>query len=492
MPTARELLEQADALMRRNRTAAADDIPVLTEAVSPTPALRVPLRPSPESAPVTMADDATADAAPEVIPTLTEKVPPGAPGRDGAVLAEGEPSDWLDFDAGEPSITGQAPDSVMSVPEVVTADDLREASDADVDAGAPVIAEEIELAPAADADFEAEMGGASAAAGRDDVPGLQPAGTDVTAEGREDAVPSDAGTADAAAPPVEAARDEPVRARAAWLETELPPEIEALPALAAEAELVFDSPSSVSWNVEAVLAGSAPEAAAQLPSVAASDAIPPGRDEPDADELAPDEPTTAFAAPPATEADEPVLIAAPAAIPDGPVLSPAAARDEVSLVPSPAEAFAAVPQPSFAVDAGGEDEDPRQLDEPRGDALDEDTAIPPTAVAWESPFATLPAAPEAPAVAPPPAVAAPVVTAAADDARWAAMAEEIRMQVLQRIDLFTDAGLRDQLGERLQPIVDRASADLVRTINQHVGELLRAYVAEAIEREIERWRTSQQ
>ena len=33
MPTARELLEQADALMRRNRASADDDIPVLTDAV---------------------------------------------------------------------------------------------------------------------------------------------------------------------------------------------------------------------------------------------------------------------------------------------------------------------------------------------------------------------------------------------------------------------------------------------------------------------------
>jgi hypothetical protein len=77
---------------------------------------------------------------------------------------------------------------------------------------------------------------------------------------------------------------------------------------------------------------------------------------------------------------------------------------------------------------------------------------------------------------------------AADQARWDVVAEEIRMQVLQRIDLFTDTGLREQLGRRLQPIVDRASADLVSTINQHVGELLRAYVAEALEREIENWR----
>jgi hypothetical protein len=75
-----------------------------------------------------------------------------------------------------------------------------------------------------------------------------------------------------------------------------------------------------------------------------------------------------------------------------------------------------------------------------------------------------------------------------DSARWNALAEDIRMQVLQRIDIFTDTGLKDQLNQRLQPIVDRASADLVAAINQHVGQLLRAYVAEAIEREIEKWR----
>jgi hypothetical protein len=79
---------------------------------------------------------------------------------------------------------------------------------------------------------------------------------------------------------------------------------------------------------------------------------------------------------------------------------------------------------------------------------------------------------------------------AADAARWATLAEEIRMQVLQRIDIFTDTGLQEQLTLRLQPIVDRASADLVATINQHLGQLLRAYVAEAIEREIEKWRAS--
>jgi hypothetical protein len=91
---------------------------------------------------------------------------------------------------------------------------------------------------------------------------------------------------------------------------------------------------------------------------------------------------------------------------------------------------------------------------------------------------------------------APAVASHAEPARtpptgaeWDALAEEIRMQVLQRIDMFTDTGLRERLGARLKPIVDRASADLVDAINQHVGEILRAYVAEAIEREIDRWRS---
>jgi len=84
--------------------------------------------------------------------------------------------------------------------------------------------------------------------------------------------------------------------------------------------------------------------------------------------------------------------------------------------------------------------------------------------------------------------AAGAIRGADDAARWASLAEEVRMQVLQRIDIFTDTGLQEQLTARLQPIVDRASADLVATINQQVGQLLRAYVAEAIEREIDKWR----
>jgi len=84
----------------------------------------------------------------------------------------------------------------------------------------------------------------------------------------------------------------------------------------------------------------------------------------------------------------------------------------------------------------------------------------------------------------------PAVTAAAagEDEKWRTLADQISMQVLQRIDLFTDTGLKEQLAQHLQPIVARAGAELVTAINDHVGKLLRAYVAEAIEREIAQWR----
>jgi hypothetical protein len=98
-----------------------------------------------------------------------------------------------------------------------------------------------------------------------------------------------------------------------------------------------------------------------------------------------------------------------------------------------------------------------------------------------------------PAAAPPPAVvvddsAERAAKAAAEEERWRALAEQVSMQVLQRVDLFTDTGLKTQLAEHLQPIVERASAELVRAITEHVGGVLRTYVAEAIEREIALWR----
>ena len=96
-------------------------------------------------------------------------------------------------------------------------------------------------------------------------------------------------------------------------------------------------------------------------------------------------------------------------------------------------------------------------------------------------------APETPSESPLDLLAPPVALAP-ERPELDALAEEIRMQVLQRLDLFTDTGLREQLAARLAPIVDRASAQLIETINRELGELVRGYVAEAIEREIETWR----
>jgi hypothetical protein len=106
---------------------------------------------------------------------------------------------------------------------------------------------------------------------------------------------------------------------------------------------------------------------------------------------------------------------------------------------------------------------------------------------------TLKAEPEPPAaVAPAPIVvddaAERAAKAAAEEERWRALAEQVSMQVLQRVDLFTDTGLKTQLAQHLQPIVERASAELIGAITEHVGGVLRTYVAEAIEREIALWR----
>ncbi len=115
----------------------------------------------------------------------------------------------------------------------------------------------------------------------------------------------------------------------------------------------------------------------------------------------------------------------------------------------------------------------------------------PAESAPEAPPAAAPAAVDE-AVAPVPLVvddaAERAAKAAAEEERWRALAEQVSMQVLQRVDLFTDTGLKTQLAGHLQPIVERASAELVRAITEHVGGVLRTYVAEAIEREIALWR----
>jgi hypothetical protein len=303
VPTARELLDQADALMRRNRARAEDDIPLLTDAVPSAQEAQSQFAPARRPA-VTPVGDADDD-----VPLLTDEVEEIEAAAIDAEVGEGEPSAWLDFEEAEPSVIGDAPDSIAIVPPV----DLRRP------------------APAPDVD-EAE----------------------------------DAGELD-----------------------------------------------EIDEDLAAAIAAAPREEESLRPAVVEPAALP------------------SRPAPPETPARAPVVIAGGAAalLTGGP---PGESQDVAPIATVPAPLVLALPETPPS---------PAETPVPRDDA-----------------------------------------------AHWEAMAEEIRMQVLQRIDLFTDTGLRTQLGARLQPIVDRASADLVATINQHVGELLRAYVAEAIEREIDSWR----
>jgi len=152
---------------------------------------------------------------------------------------------------------------------------------------------------------------------------------------------------------------------------------------------------------------------------------------------------------------------------------PAVLEREAEDVSGPAQ-----PQPADAEEAAHRAPDPNAAAAPRVPFLDDDfiLEIPPS-----DDNATAQVAPPAvPAIDP--------RTLSVGSREWDALAEEIRMQVLQRLDLFTDTGLREQLGARLSPIVERASAQLIETINRELGELVRGYVAEAIEREIDSWR----
>jgi hypothetical protein len=211
------------------------------------------------------------------------------------------------------------------------------------------------------------------------------------------------------------------------------------------------------------------------------------------------------------EADKP---ASPAGAPRGgdpPLLTDAVEEVAVDLVPLPTES--AEGEPSLWL--GPDTVDP-SLHSVTGPAPDTVAVVPPVTLRNAPPAETsdsgamdLPdptitrtfraagsAAMPAPAgSSPPSAVSTPpdraAGAAAGDDERWRSLAEQISMQVLQRLDLFIDTGLKEQLAAHLEPIVARASAELVETINDHVGQLVRSYIAEAIEREIAQWRQEQ-
>jgi hypothetical protein len=222
----------------------------------------------------------------------------------------------------------------------------------------------------------------------------------------------------------------------------------------------------------------------QAPAVPVAPTLPPG----DRDPLGLDRPPPGFVPAPAAQWTDREPAVDGAALPERVAEAPLAPGTEEA--PTPA-VVVGVPPPVVV-----DDVPPVVVEEPPPVVVEE---LPPVVVEEPPPVGeSLPSAVvEAQAMevevveAMPVAAAAHAVLAPLDDARVREIAEEIGMQVLQRIDIFTDTELRTRLGERLKPVVDRVSVDLVTAINQHVGELLRAYVAEAIEREIDGWRSRQ-
>ncbi len=408
MPTARELLDQADALMRRNRADALDDIPVLTEVM---PAVAFTTAPQRAPPPV--------DPGPPSVPLLTENIEViDEDATPGVEAVEGEPSAWLEFDDANPSVIGDAPDSIAIVPSV----DMR-TPPPDEALLASAEHEEIEFTLPADDGAAAEViDDVAAAVAADDLDDGNEEAFAVESVGAFEAQPAAAieADADAVLGADFGAVDEP--------DAHAPDEVE------------FHAADVASFDRADDVDAHAPDNAA----IHAADVASFDRAD-DVDAHAPDNADVHAAAVASLDrADE--------ADAGAPILIPADAVP-VAAPPAVLPPQAVPPLPIVAADLA---------------AL----------------VSAVPAAAAAVAPATPPA--APAM--ADDDERWVAAAEEIRMQVLQRIDLFTDTGLRDQLTQRLQPIADRASADFVKAINLHVGDLLRTYVAEAIEREIERWR----
>ena len=437
MPTARELLEQADALMRRNRArdqapvvpgvreqVVEDDVPELTE-VAPAPAAVV--LPAPEPAP----------------PESPEAGSPVVPDA-GEASAAAQPSAMLD-EAGAPvlrealarELASPAVDYPPPMPAApVTLDDIPELTE---------IVEEIEAPSILDESVDFEMGEPSVwmepGHGEVSILGRWPEVPEEVAaqagDAGEDSVP-DAGTADGTEVGVLHVAPDLLDAALAA----------ALPS--ADVLARVDSAAASPGLVDDLAAVEAP-----APSADADDEQGPA-------------PQDDAAAGEAVERDAPALEDV-ADAGTGTVMSDIEAASAVASGSTVAGSATAAGAPSVE------------------EAADAPPAGAP-AQAFELPRGEVGAAPAASSAAPSGDVPAAGVAAETDAERWDRLAEEVRMQVLQRIDIFTDTGLQEQLARRLQPLVDRASADLVVTINHHVGALMRAYVAEAIEREIEKWR----
>ncbi len=97
-------------------------------------------------------------------------------------------------------------------------------------------------------------------------------------------------------------------------------------------------------------------------------------------------------------------------------------------------------------------------------------------------------APVSPPVAesPPMLVATAAAPPAAEPAGPTAeeTAEVVYYQVLQNLDLYTERALQEHLNTHLAPIIERATRELLATLNANLGALMREYIAEAIEKQI--------
>ena len=486
MPTARELLEQADALMRRNR--ARDLAPPKAEEAAPPPAPAVD-------------DD---------IPELTEVAADSLPGAEAAAaqeleLARAAPETGPVAGAALPELPAAAPVAAARAAEPADTAELLAGPADELPPLREALARDMPAPPAGSYPPPVALPPTSL----DDIPEL----TEIVEEIEAPSILDATGEFDLGEPSVwmEAGHGEvsilgpwpgPPEADADYGDADLAAMIGAASESAPEANEAIGILHVAPELLDAELAAALPIDSAMAPAAAGDDGIPA------AEVVAPLE-TEPEAEPVDEDGDAAADLRVEPSVSDVVAADMGDARSASSRRPTRrtkrrsmcrskrAEAERGRPR---AREAETREAETREAETREADA---ESAAPPTPAevlpaSAAARFAVIPdwqaggmvalagfagATPDAPAAA-----AAAAAEEQAEAERWDRIAEEVRMQVLQRIDLFTDTGLQEQLARRLQPIVDRASGELVTAINQHVGQLMRAYVAEAIEREIEKWR----
>ena len=64
------------------------------------------------------------------------------------------------------------------------------------------------------------------------------------------------------------------------------------------------------------------------------------------------------------------------------------------------------------------------------------------------------------------------------------LAETVYFQVLQNLDLYTERALQQHMTAHLSPIIERATQELLTTLNANLGALMRQFVADAVEKQL--------